>query len=89
MQQVHDIFGESWKVSDQRDWLFSTQEFINAIRQDIEDDFGFLPSYEINFASEDFRNQANIVSCLVKQELRNIVMISIFRSEQMINRQNA
>ncbi|XP_075249863.1 defecation cycle abnormal dec-7-like isoform X2 [Convolutriloba macropyga] len=60
LQQVHDIFGESWKVSDQRDWLFSTQEFINAIQQDIEDDFGFLPSYEMNFASEDFRNQANI-----------------------------
>ena len=61
LEEIHEVFGKSWKVQSEYDWLFS-QMFALRIENDIQNDMPFEPNYQPIFRSHEEENQAKQVS---------------------------
>ena len=70
MREIHDNFGESWKVFE-NDWLFNL-EFALKVEKDIRNGMPYEASYELNFESDDEEIAIKDVRQNIEYLLKNI-----------------
>merc|ERR1712226_1686882 len=73
-ETIHYAFGDSWRVTNESDWIFSNTDVRNRINEDSKQAETFEPVYSINFASDEEQERAaemynNDIACILDVSL--------------------